>query len=90
VRFTRREIEANRDYFAAKLRANRQLDDLRHKVKRDLATLPDFLLLDLRGRDPFALAHVPGALCVPMNELDQLSAQLPHDRELVTFCWSHY
>jgi rhodanese-related sulfurtransferase len=88
--FTRADIEANRDYFAAKLRANRQLFDLIHKVKRDLTTIPDFLLVDVRAREGFAKAHVPGALCVPSEELGLLAAQLPRERELVTFCWSHH
>jgi rhodanese-related sulfurtransferase len=88
--FSRDDIEANGRYFAAKLRANRQFQDLVHKVKRDSVSVTDFLLVDVRGRDAFAKAHVPGALCAPLSELQRLSAQLPHDREVVTFCWSHY
>ncbi len=88
--FTSADIEANRDYFAAKLRAVRQFHDLVHKVKRDTPSIPDFLLVDVRARDAFAKAHVPGALCAPFEELGQLAAQLPKDRELVTFCWSHH
>jgi rhodanese-related sulfurtransferase len=87
--FRPEDIEANRNFFAAKLRAYRQFADLIHKVKHD-APVADFLLLDMRGRDPFAKAHVPGALSLPLNELAELSALLPRDRELVTFCWSHY
>lgn len=86
--FSRDDVEANRAYFAAKLHANRQLVDLVHKVKGD-ARVDDFVLLDVRARSAFAKAHVPGALCVPKEELAQLAAQLPRDRELVTFCWSH-
>ena len=88
--FSPDDIEANRRYFAAKLGANRQFHDLLHKVQHDSTSVPDFLLVDVRGRDAFAKAHVPGALCAPLPELQLLSAQLPRDRELVTFCWSHY
>lgn len=87
--FSSDDIRANRDFFAAKLRAYRQFHDLVHKVKGD-APVSDFVLVDVRGRDAFARAHVPGALCVPLGELDALAAQLPRDRELVTFCWSHF
>jgi rhodanese-related sulfurtransferase len=90
VGFSVDDIEANARYFANKLRANRQFEDLIHKVKRDSPSLPDFLLVDVRSRDAFAKAHVPGALSAPLVELQQLIAQLPRDRELVTFCWSHY
>ena len=88
--FSAEDIEANRRYFAAKLHANRQLHDLVHKVKRDAPSPGDFLLVDVRGRDAFARAHVPGALCVPATELGALAARLPRERELVTFCWSHF
>jgi rhodanese-related sulfurtransferase len=87
--FSLEDIEANARYFAAKLRAIRQFQDLVHKVKRD-TPVSDFLLLDVRGRDAFAKAHVPSALCAPLPELERLSAQLPRNRELVTFCWSHH
>jgi rhodanese-related sulfurtransferase len=90
MRFSPEDIAANREYFAAKLRADRQFHDLLHKVKRDTPSTPDFLLVDVRARDAFARAHVPGALCAPLEELAELSAGLPRDRELVTFCWSHY
>jgi len=88
--FSADDIEANGRYFAAKLRANRQFQDVVHKVKRDSSSVADFVLVDVRGRDAFANAHIPGALCAPMSELRDLSLQLPRDREVVTFCWSHY
>jgi len=88
--FSVADIDANRRYFAAKLRANRQLHDLLHKVKRDTPSVADFLLVDVRSRHAFARAHVPGALCAPQEELGELGARLPRERELVTFCWSHF
>jgi rhodanese-related sulfurtransferase len=88
--FSQKDIDANRDYFVAKLRAYRQLHDLIHKVKGDTAAPSDFLLLDVRARQAFNKAHVPGAICAPFEELGELSARLPRDRELVTFCWSHF
>ena len=49
----------------------------------------DFALLDTRGREPFAGGHIPGALCVPIDELETITALLPRDKEIVTYCWSH-
>lgn len=79
-----RETRANRDYFAAKLRAERQIVDVIRKVKEGEG---DFVLVDTRGREAYAAGHIPGALCVPLGELDRLLPQLPRDRELVTYCW---
>jgi len=86
--FSDDDIRANRDYFRDKLRAIRQKVELVHKVVDGKPA--DWLLLDVRARDAFAKAHVPGALCVPAEELATLVALLPRDRALVTFCWSHF
>ncbi len=84
--FTDSEIRANRDYFAHKLRAEKQRNDVLHAVEG--ATF-DFVLLDTRGREAFANGHIPGALCAPTEEIAQLVPLLPKDREVVTYCWSH-
>jgi rhodanese-related sulfurtransferase len=85
--FSEGDIRANRDFFAAKLRAEKQKVDILHKVKDGTG---DFLLLDVRARDAFRKGHIEGALCVPFEELDELMAQLPRDRELVTYCWNQF
>ena len=84
--FTRDEIRANRDYFAKKLQAEKARAGVLHAVEDDNF---DFVLLDTRGREPFASGHIPGALCAPADELEQLIGVLPKDRELVTYCWGH-
>jgi rhodanese-related sulfurtransferase len=84
--FSTDEIRANRDYFAYKLRAEKSRADVLHAVENGKF---DFVLLDTRGREPFASGHIPGALCAPIGELDQLTAVLPKDKEVVTYCWGH-
>ena len=84
--FTADEVQANRDYFAHKLRAEKSRADVLHAVEDNKF---GFVLLDVRGREPFASGHIPGALCAPVDELDQLIAALPKDKEVVTYCWGH-
>lgn len=84
--FSSDEIRANRDYFAHKLRAEKQRNDLLHAVEGGTF---DFVLLDTRGRQPFTSGHIPGAVCAPLEELAQLTPSLPKDKEIVTYCWSH-
>jgi rhodanese-related sulfurtransferase len=79
------EIRANRDYFAQKLRAEKQRNDVLKAVER--GTL-DFVLLDTRGPEAFASGHIQGAWCLP-SDLDRVVERLPKDRELVTYCWGH-
>ena len=84
--FTTDEIRANRDYFAHKLRAEKQRNDVLHAVEDAKF---DFVLLDTRGREPFAGGHIPGAMCAPFDELEQLMPHLPKEKEVVTYCWGH-
>ena len=84
--FTTEEILANRDYFARKLRAEKQRNDVLHAVEDGKF---DFVLLDTRGREPFVSGHIPGALCAPVEQLQQLIPLLPRDAEIVTYCWGH-
>jgi len=85
--FSPEEIRANRDYFAHKLRAEKQKNDVIKRVKGEPGA-SEFLLLDVRPRDAFAKAHIRGAFSAPLEELGALMAQLPQDRELVTYCWT--
>jgi Rhodanese-like domain len=84
--FSADEIRTNRDYFAHKLRAEKQRNDVLHAVEGGKF---DFVLLDTRGTEAFSKGHIPGALCAPIEELQQLTAVLPKDKEVVTYCWSH-
>ena len=86
--FTPEDVRANREFFAAKLRAEKQKSEVLKKVKDGLG--PDFVLLDVRSRAAFRKAHIHGAWCVPYEELAGLLPQLPRDRELVTYCWNDY
>jgi rhodanese-related sulfurtransferase len=48
---------------------------------------PDFVLLDVRGRAAYALAHVPGALSLPRREIDaHRLAAWPETTLLVVYC----
>ncbi len=86
--YSREDVEANRRFFADKLRAEKQKTDVVHKVKDGLGK--PFLLLDVRPRSAFRKAHIQGAWCVPNDELPALLDRLPRDVELVTYCWSDY
>ncbi len=81
------EIRRNRDYFAAKLHAEKQRNDVLKAVEGN--GTHDFVLLDTRGREAFAAGHIPGAWCVAPEDLAQTVSQLPKDREIVTYCWGH-
>lgn len=53
----------------------------------ELAALtPDQMLVDVRTFDEFKLGSIPGATCVPVDELRDRLEDLPQDGELLLFC----
>ncbi|HEV2098767.1 MAG TPA: metalloregulator ArsR/SmtB family transcription factor, partial [Stellaceae bacterium] len=78
----RNVAEVNRvmiDYFRAR--------DALEAVSRDdlLARLQDGMVtvLDVRPEDEFAVGHLPGALNIPLAELERCLGELPADREVI-------
>lgn len=47
-------------------------------------------VLDVRPADEFALGHVPGALNVPLGELDARLSMLDPDKDIVAYCRGAY
>lgn len=45
-------------------------------------------LLDVREEDEFEEAHIPGAILIPLGELQQRLNELPKDKEIVCVCRS--
>jgi len=47
-------------------------------------------VLDVRPSEEYAAGHIPGALSVPLAELEQRLAELPRDRDVVAYCRGPY
>ena len=47
------------------------------------------VVIDVRPSAEFAAGHLPGAICVPPDQLDRLD-ELPADREVVAYCRGPY
>jgi ArsR family transcriptional regulator len=43
-------------------------------------------VLDVRPEDEFRQGHLPGALNIPLAQLERRLAELPADREIVAYC----
>ena len=87
--FSPDDIRANREFFAAKLRAEAEKQSVVNWVKKEPGA-KEIVLLDARARDAFAKAHIEGAVSVPLDELKQVAARLPRDKTLVVYCWNQY
>ena len=44
------------------------------------------LVLDVRTREEFAQGHVPGALLIPVQELETRLGEIPTDRPILILC----
>ena len=62
-----------------------QGEDLLRRVKSGEVTV-----LDVRPFDEYAAGHIPGALSVPVAELEARLGHLPRDRDVVAYCRGPY
>ena len=60
-------------------------DDLVARLRDDLVTV-----LDVRPEDEFALGHLPGALNIPLAELERRLGELPKGHEVIAYCRGPY
>jgi rhodanese-related sulfurtransferase/DNA-binding transcriptional ArsR family regulator len=50
----------------------------------------DVVILDVRPEDEYGLGHLPGALNVPLRQLEQRLSELPRRREVIAYCRGPY
>jgi rhodanese-related sulfurtransferase/DNA-binding transcriptional ArsR family regulator len=60
-------------------------EDLMARMRDGLVTV-----LDVRPDDEFALGHVPGAINIPLRDLERRLAELPRSHEIVAYCRGPY
>lgn len=73
-------------YFAAKDQMEPvPAAELMQRAKKGLVTV-----LDVRPPEEFAAGHVPGAINIPIGELQKRLAELPKRKEVVAYCRGPY
>lgn len=60
-------------------------DELRRRVRDGSA-----VLIDVRPREEYHAGHIPGALSVPLEELERRLRELPARKEVVAYCRGPY
>lgn len=89
--------ELARDRFAEVERVTREYLDGRdalepitaRELRRRLRD-GDVTVIDVRPRNEYEAAHIPGALCVPIEQLRHGRVALPKGREVVAYCRGRY
>ena len=60
-------------------------DDLRRLVRDDLVTV-----IDARPKGEYEAGHIPGALSIPVPELERRFREIPKGREVIAYCRGPY
>lgn len=50
----------------------------------------DVVVIDVRPEDEYVSGHIPGAVSIPVAELERRIAELPADREIIAYCRGPY
>lgn len=50
----------------------------------------DLVVLDVRPEPEYAAGHLPGAVHLPLDEIEDRLDELPRDREIVAYCRGQY
>lgn len=58
------------------------------ELERRLKTEPRPFVLDVREPWEYARGHVPGAVLIPLGELQERVGEVPHDRPVLAICQS--
>jgi rhodanese-related sulfurtransferase len=72
------------------IRQEYTLEGLGDEVTRDdvdrLLAANRALLIDVRPREEFENGHLPGALAIPVEELEERLVDLPQDKQIIAYC----
>jgi rhodanese-related sulfurtransferase/DNA-binding transcriptional ArsR family regulator len=61
----------------------------REQLQR-LAKRRNVTVLDVRPREEYAAGHIPGAVSIPLDELDRRLSELPDDGQIIAYCRGAY
>jgi rhodanese-related sulfurtransferase/DNA-binding transcriptional ArsR family regulator len=75
-----------RDYFTAR----DALEPVSRSELAERAARGDVVILDVRPAGEYAAGHIPGALSVPLDQLDATLSRLPKRAQVVAYCRGPY
>jgi rhodanese-related sulfurtransferase len=68
----------------------RRLEPVDKERLLDRVRSGEVTVLDVRPAEEYRAGHIPGAVSVPLNELEKRLGSLPNDREIVAYCRGPY
>jgi rhodanese-related sulfurtransferase len=74
-----------KQWFLSKMAAEKPKAAVVAKVKEGKG---DFVLVDARDRASYEKGHIPGAISMPPEEIEENFGRLDPAKEIVTYCWN--
>ena len=72
------------------LSAQHTMDAIDRKTLLKRARNKEVTVLDVRPYEEYLAGHIPGAISIPIDELEQRLGELPKDQEIVAYCRGPY
>lgn len=66
------------------------LDGIDRKTLLKRVRNEEVTVVDVRPHEEYLAGHIPGAVSIPIDELEQRVTELPKDREIVAYCRGPY
>jgi rhodanese-related sulfurtransferase len=66
------------------------MEILDRKSLLDRVSKGEVTVLDVRPVEEYRAGHIPGAMSLPLKELESRLEQLPRDQEIVAYCRGPY
>ncbi len=83
-------VESMERIVAAYFRARDQLEPVSAAELVTRFREGSVMLLDVRPEDEYGLGHLPGAMNIPLRQLEERLAELPRKQEIVAYCRGPY
>ncbi|MBI9097129.1 MAG: ArsR family transcriptional regulator [Spirochaetaceae bacterium] len=61
------------------------MNEMKKKLGQESA-----LIVDVRPKEEFRTLHLPGAVSIPLNDLEERIAEIPKEKEIITYCRDNY
>ncbi|HEX6310872.1 MAG TPA: metalloregulator ArsR/SmtB family transcription factor [Acidimicrobiia bacterium] len=75
-----------RDYFEAR----DELEPITSRELRARVRAGDIVVVDVRPPEEYAAGHIPGAISIPLDDLEERLDELDPDTEVVAYCRNRY
>jgi rhodanese-related sulfurtransferase/DNA-binding transcriptional ArsR family regulator len=79
-----------REFLAEEFDDGAEAEAVTPDVLQERIRAGDVTLIDVRPAEEYRQAHLPGAVSMPVDEIESRLAELPKDREVVAYCRGPY